>query len=428
MTTLGKYELHEEIGQGGFGTVYRAVDIALDREVALRVLPPQLINDLELLEKIRGEIKSVAKLDSPFINPIYEMKEMDGRIIIATRYLSGGSLKSRLEEKGAFSFKETLKVMEQICEGLQEAHKKGLVHGGINSSNILFDNNGNTVINNFGLIQKVSVPVSEITDELDVSNCSTVEQYLEELPVNPIFDVHSLGCLLAEMLTGVVFINSDGPIVKQNTIESTLMENCVSAPILKVIRKALTSNPQDRFQSVHEFLLALQDCSQNKLGKDNEVKKPIGNGNSIPSHKKTSLPNHQRVANKKLPQSRAAQKATTGLYLSLLGSFILLPTGIVYTIETAEGISLLQTAAFTFIMSLSFIRAEKDFGFYLARVFCIIMIMSFLRHGCINLFSPEYSSYIWPKMYVFSLVVAFCGILIQLIDRNQGNRHKRVSK
>ena len=89
MTTLSKYELHEELGRGGFGIVYRAVDIDLKRDVALKVLHPQLVIDPGFIEKFKQEARLMAGLDNPNIVTIYDLDEVDGRVFIAMRYMAG---------------------------------------------------------------------------------------------------------------------------------------------------------------------------------------------------------------------------------------------------------------------------------------------------------------------------------------------------
>ena len=130
MAQLGKYDLHEELGRGGFGTVYRATDAALQREVALKVLHPQLTTDPDFLEKFRNEAKIVAALDSPFIVTIHDLGEADGRVFIAMKYMAGGSLRQKIDKEGCLSFDQILAVMRQICAGLNAAHKKKLVQIG----------------------------------------------------------------------------------------------------------------------------------------------------------------------------------------------------------------------------------------------------------------------------------------------------------
>ncbi|HOU00770.1 MAG TPA: protein kinase, partial [Anaerolineaceae bacterium] len=93
MKYLGKFEIHEQLGRGGFGTVYRAIDNSLDREVAIKILHPQLTVDEEFINEFRKEAKTLAMMDNNHIVIIYEMGEIEGRIFIAMRYLPGGNLK-----------------------------------------------------------------------------------------------------------------------------------------------------------------------------------------------------------------------------------------------------------------------------------------------------------------------------------------------
>jgi serine/threonine-protein kinase len=114
MTTLGKYELHEELGRGGFGTVYRATDTTLGRDVALKVLHPQYTIEPDFIQRFRNEARLVASLRSPHIVTIYELGEVNGRVFIAMEYLPGGSLKDRLEKTGPIPFDESLEIMKQV--------------------------------------------------------------------------------------------------------------------------------------------------------------------------------------------------------------------------------------------------------------------------------------------------------------------------
>jgi branched-chain amino acid transport system substrate-binding protein len=262
MTTLGKYELHEPLGRGGFGTVYRAIDTSLGREVALKVLHPQLTTEPDFLEKFRNEARLVATLDSPNIVTIYDLDVADGRVFIAMKYLSGGSLKQKLEKEGDISFVQTLEIMNQVCNGLKVAHKKGMVHRDIKPDNILFDGEGMAVIGDFGLaraIQATSASTSSSTGGVGTPAYRAPELWRGKPPASAATDIYSLGCILFEMLTGKILF-------KGNTPDEIITQHLVDGPdfkgdfppgtpngILGVIEKAISKNPQDRFQSVTEF-------------------------------------------------------------------------------------------------------------------------------------------------------------------------------
>ncbi len=156
MTTLGKYELHEQLGKGGFGIVYRATDTTLSRDVALKVLHPQLMVDDNFVERFKKEAQVLSILEHPNIVTIYELNDIDGRLFIAMRYLSGGSLQMKIQE-GPLACKNILTIMHQLCTGLQTAHEDGLIHRDIKPANILFDNKEKVVISDFGLARSVQI-------------------------------------------------------------------------------------------------------------------------------------------------------------------------------------------------------------------------------------------------------------------------------
>ncbi|MHC1783619.1 MAG: substrate-binding domain-containing protein [Anaerolineaceae bacterium] len=266
MTSLGKYELHEQLGRGGFGTVYRAVDAALGREVALKVLHPQLTTDPDFLERFRNEARLVASLDSLNIVTIHDLDEKDGRVFIAMEYLPGGSLKQKLEKDGALSFNETLTIMKDVFSGLQEAHEQGLVHRDIKPANILFNKKGRAVIGDFGLaraVQNSSSSGSSSGGAVGTPAYRAPELWLGKPPASPATDIYSLGCVLSEMLSGNVLFDgssTDVIITQHLVIGPSLPETFpegVPAGIRPVLEKALAKNPLERFQTVSEFEMAL---------------------------------------------------------------------------------------------------------------------------------------------------------------------------
>ena len=268
MTTLGKFELYEELGRGGFGIVYRAVDTDLKRAVALKVLHPQLIIDLDFLEKFKREARLMAALDNPGIVTIYEMGEADGRVFIALRYMAGGSLKDRLEKKGAIPYKETFTIFKHICEGLHAAHERGLVHRDIKPANILFDAKGNAVISDFGLAKTVlqsSVSATSTMGGVGTPAYRAPELWRGKPPASPATDVYSLGCILCEMLTGKVLFDGSTPdaVITQHLIDGPQIpehfSNEVPTKTREIIQKALNKDPEKRFANCLDLMESLDN-------------------------------------------------------------------------------------------------------------------------------------------------------------------------
>lgn len=266
MTSLGKYELHEQLGRGGFGTVYRAIDTTLDRVVALKILHPQLTTDPDFLERFRNEARLVASLRSPHIVTIHELGEVDGRVFIAMEYLAGGSLKQRLES-GPIPYPETVEIMRQVCDGLSVAHAKGLVHRDIKPGNILLDEDGRAVIADFGLaraVQLSSTSTSSSTGGVGTPAYRAPELWRGKPPASPSTDIYSLGCVLSEMLTGKVLFDGSTPdeIITQHLVDGPQVPVSYPAGVPELmqafIAQALNKDPQERFSSTSSYIHDLE--------------------------------------------------------------------------------------------------------------------------------------------------------------------------
>ncbi len=266
MKNLGKFEIHEQIGRGGFGTVYRAMDKSLDREIAIKILHPQLTVDDEFIDGFRKEAKTLAMLDNNHIVTIYEMGEIDGYIFIAMRYLSGGNLKEVIRQQGRIPYNEAIAILEQITEGLGEAHSKGLVHRDLKPENILFDSNKKAVITDFGLAKGISsgTPYS-IASILGTPNYLAPEIWSGE-PATCVSDLYSLGCIFYEMLTGkLLFEGNSMPEVMKKHFEGLMLPNSwppdVPNRINDFFQKALAEKKEDRYQNSTEVMVAIQNLA-----------------------------------------------------------------------------------------------------------------------------------------------------------------------
>ena len=146
----GKYRIIEEIGHGGMGVVYKAEDLKLKRSVALKFLPPHLMDSLELKERFLVEAQAAAALNHPNICTIYEVGEDEGRPYIAMEFVDGETLKDKLR-RGLLEAEEALKIVGQVAAGLGEAHHKGIIHRDIKSANIMVTAKGQAKVMDFGL-------------------------------------------------------------------------------------------------------------------------------------------------------------------------------------------------------------------------------------------------------------------------------------
>ena len=148
---IGRYEIKDELGRGGMATVYRGYDPLSAREVAVKVLPPELLHsDPQFKLRFEREAQIIAQLEHPSIVPMYDVGDEGGQPYFVMRYMSGGSLSERIKNK-VMSIQDAVKILEKVAPGLDEAHTKGIVHRDLKPSNILFDAKGTPYISDFGI-------------------------------------------------------------------------------------------------------------------------------------------------------------------------------------------------------------------------------------------------------------------------------------
>lgn len=261
-TILGKYQILEEIGRGGFATVYRARDPVLGREVALKVLDPLLVRDPSLVERFKHEAQTAAVLQHPNLVTIFDLGEAEGRMYIVAELLSGGDLRQRLA-KGRLPLPDLVTVVEQIGAALDYAHEQGMVHRDVKPSNILFDARGRAKLSDFGIVKAVSgTQITTTGVALGTPEYMAPEQ-AEGKPVDGRTDLYALGVMAYEMVTGRVPFTGDTPSVvhykhvHEPPLSPSAVDPMVPAEVSEVVLKALSKAPSDRYGTAAEFSGAL---------------------------------------------------------------------------------------------------------------------------------------------------------------------------
>jgi TolB-like protein/tetratricopeptide (TPR) repeat protein/predicted Ser/Thr protein kinase len=254
----GKYRILEEIGQGGMGVVYKAEDLKLKRPVALKFLPPHLVDSPELKERFLIEAQAAAALSHPNICVIHEVGESEDRPYIAMEYVEGETLRERVR-KGTLKPEEALDIAAQVAAGLGEAHHKGIVHRDIKSANIMVTAKGQAKIMDFGLAKLQggsSLTKSQTT--LGTVAYMSPEQARGK-GVDNRTDIWSLGVVLYEMLSGKLPFQGEHD---QSVIYAIIHEEPESlkkarpdaAPEMgQIIGQALAKKPADRYKTMEEF-------------------------------------------------------------------------------------------------------------------------------------------------------------------------------
>jgi tetratricopeptide (TPR) repeat protein len=262
---ISHYRVISKLGEGGMGIVYRAHDITLDREVALKFLPPHSLPGSEEQSRFLREARAAASLDHPNICPVYEVGEADGQTFIAMAFVDGVTLKERVSQSGPLPVQDAADLAGQIASGLQAAHEKGIVHRDVKSANIMVSAKGQARIMDFGLAKAMGG--SQLTVEgmtLGTIAYMSPEQARGE-PVDFRTDIWALGIVIYEMLAGKVPFASefDQAVVYSILNESpralTELRDDIPASLLRVVARSLEKNPDDRYQSIENLIADLSD-------------------------------------------------------------------------------------------------------------------------------------------------------------------------
>lgn len=260
---IGRYEIQDRLGQGGMAMVYRGRDPHFKRDVALKLLPPQLTLDPMFAQRFRREAETIAALEHPAIVPVYDFGEENGQLYLVMRLMTGGSLADRLEE-GPLPLPEVMRITERIAAALDRAHNQGVIHRDLKPANILFDQYGEAYLADFG-IARLAQSSATLTGEgfIGTPAYSSPEQ-IEGKPVDGRSDIYALGIILFEMLTGQKPYQADTPamlLVKQMTeptprvldIDPTLPPTCELA-----ITQAMEKDVAHRFSTAGQVMDTLK--------------------------------------------------------------------------------------------------------------------------------------------------------------------------
>ena len=265
-TFAGRYQLIEELGRGGMGVVYKAEDTKLKRTVALKFLPPELTHIPDVKDRFMREAQAAAALDHPNICTVYEFDEAEEKTFISMAYVEGQSLRKKLES-GPLELDEALRIAIQVAEGLQIAHKKGIVHRDIKSANIMVTEDNQAKIMDFGLARMTggTLLTQEGTAMGTIAYMSPEQAQGEE--VDHRTDIWSFGVVLYEMFGGQLpFMGEQDQAVVYSILNKkpkpiTELRSEVPVSIEQVVDKALEKNPDKRYQQIDELLDDLKSIS-----------------------------------------------------------------------------------------------------------------------------------------------------------------------
>ncbi len=271
---VGPYEIIEPIGRGGMGEVYRAHDVRLRRNVAIKTVASGALDDPAMRERFAREARAVAALSHPNILAIYDVGEYDGIPYVAVELLEGDTLRPHLGTS-PLPLSTALDYAVQIGRGLAAAHERGIVHRDLKPENIFVTRDGQVKLLDFGLATE---PAGEIGDEatraarteaglvLGTAGYMSPEQARGE-PTGTHSDIFSFGCVLYEMLAGRRAFAGDSRIdtlhavLKEHPPDLTNLRSDVPQPLNRVVRRCLEKAPESRFQTARDLVFALENLA-----------------------------------------------------------------------------------------------------------------------------------------------------------------------
>lgn len=262
-TFARRYDVIEEVGRGGMGKVYRAIDKNVEEEVALKILNPEVAADEKMIERFRNELKLARKITHRNVCRMYDLNAEEGTQFIVMEYVPGENLRSLIKRIGRFTTGKAIIVAKQVCEGLAEAHRLGVIHRDLKSQNIMIDNEGNARIMDFGIARVIKAKGTTDKELIMGTPEYMSPEQVEGKEVDPCSDIYSLGVILYEMVTGRLPFEGDTPFSialkhkSEKPPDPQQINDQIPEELSRVILKCLEKDREKRYQSADELSSAL---------------------------------------------------------------------------------------------------------------------------------------------------------------------------
>ena len=265
---IGSVEIVKEIGRGGMGAVFEGKQVSLERQVAVKIMLPDLVGQTTALERFKREALAIARLKSPNIVQVFDAGSTPDNIFyIVMEFLEGETLDEHLSRSGKYTLDKALDIVVQTAKGLQEAHRVNLTHRDLKPSNLMIDGQGHITITDFGLVRGFGSDDHKLTKTAALVGTPyylSPEQAAGSA-IDTRTDLYSLGIVFYELLTGEM------PFVSENLLDILMMHYneplpdprklvpSIPEPIIKILDKLTQKKPDDRFQSADLLLHELEN-------------------------------------------------------------------------------------------------------------------------------------------------------------------------
>ena len=256
-----RYEVRALLARGGMATVYEAVDLRLDRLVALKVMHPHLAADPGFVARFEREAKSAARLSHPHVVAVYDQGEADGLVYLAMELIPGRTLRDVIRDYGPLTTEQALVFLEPVVEALAAAHAAGLVHRDIKPENVLISHDGRVKVADFGLARAVATSETNATAGVLIGTVAYLApEQVESGEADERTDFYAAGICLFEMVTGQVPHGGDSPLsvayqhVNSDVPAPSSVSSGVPPEADAIVRTATRRDPGQRYRNSQDFL------------------------------------------------------------------------------------------------------------------------------------------------------------------------------
>jgi serine/threonine protein kinase len=293
-----EYKVEKELGRGGMAVVYKAIELGLERTVALKVVPPEMAMVGNTADRFKREAKMAAALDHPNIIPVYRVGQAGQLFYMAMKFIEGRALDAVIESQGALPMPVVLNVLRGASSACAFAHENGIVHRDIKGANILIDKDGRVVVSDFGIARAMEDKSLTASGMVIGTPYFMSPEQCGGAKVGPQSDQYSLAIVGFQMLTGSVPFEADSMmgIIQHHYLtpppDITNVRPGVPEQLLEIIYRALNKDPADRFETTREFaeaIAAIPESDEDRREGDRLLRQ-LSHGEKIPQIRTGSLP------------------------------------------------------------------------------------------------------------------------------------------
>ncbi|MGB2567315.1 serine/threonine-protein kinase [Micromonospora citrea] len=341
----GRYRLDERVATGGMGDVWRATDLVLGRQVAVKVLLPALVSDPDFIARFRAEARIMAALRHPGIVQVFDCGEdrLDdgGRAdYLVMEFVEGEPLSRRIEAAGHLDVDETMSIVAQAAQALHAAHAGGIVHRDVKPSNLLVQEDGTVVLVDFGVARSTNVTSITSANAVPGTALYMAPEQASGRPVSAATDIYALGAVAYCCLTGGPPFTGDNPLqvaVRHLDDEPPALPEDIPAPVRGLVTRALAKDPADRFATGAEMAAAARATLGDQGGAATALVAPVLRGAAGPSTTRDDMPVLPAAAVTQTSPGRGRRGSLVGALAAVLVALTALGAALGAAKETGDG-------------------------------------------------------------------------------------------